>query len=592
MIVTCGVVAGCGGSRDASELLPLDGDAGSVTGAANAGDPLTDDPAIEGVAHDPELGPADPGAGPMDPERSTELTMPESGETPSAPIDNASSVTFDPPGGGFSDSMQLRLRAGGYFAGAELHYTLDGSVPTADSPLYSEPIGLSATTLVRARALRDDDSSATFNQSYVRVAADAQSADSNLPLMVVHMLGNAAPDPFSHEFMPATFELFDASTGRARLVGPATWSGRLGVKVRGRTSRMRPKHNYTIEVRGDDEDDLKLPLLGMPPEGDWVLYAPYDHDRVFVRNALMYELSRRIGRYAPRTRFCELYFVADHSDLRAADYAGVYVLMERITRGDDRVDVAKLKPTTVSASGVTGGYIFQIDVPDVPEEQFSAANLNFVYVDPGYDEITSPQRSYLTEYLDSWGRAIRADDGVDPVTSNRFDALMDTSSFIDHHILNMLAKNPDAFELSTYFYKDRGGPLNAGPLWDMELGVGNPDDVYEGQARSVSPAGWGPGSGDGLFMRAPYDALFEHQEFVEAYWSRLNALLDTTLSADAVRSLLASYAAELREAEPRNSARWPEMAPLSGSLDGDIDSLGAWVDARLQWMRTQIGTLP
>jgi hypothetical protein len=548
--------------------------------------------ATDDVPGDPEPGAAasDAGAPAMNADPNGELMTSESDET--QPADNGASVTFDPPGGGFADSMQLRLRAGGYFANAELHYTLDGSLPTADSPVYSAPITLSATTLVRARALRDGDSSATFNQTYVRVAEDAQSADSNLPLMVVHMLGGEAPDPFSHEFVPATFELFDASAGRARLLGPATWSGRLGVKVRGRTSRMRPKHNYTIEVRGDDDDDLKLPLLGMPPEGDWVLYAPYDHDRVFVRNALMFELSRRIGRYAPRTRFCELYFVADHSDLRAADYAGVYVLTERITRGEDRVDVAKLKPTTVSQSGVTGGYIFQIDVPDVPEEQFSAGGLNFVYVEPGYDEITALQSSYLTEYLDSWGRAIRSEDGVDPVTANRFDALMDSSSFIDHHILNMLAKNPDAFELSTYFYKDRGGPLNAGPLWDMELGVGNPDDVYEGQARSVSPADWGPGSGETLFMRAPYDVLFEHPEFVEAYWSRLNTLLDTTLSAELVRGLLASYAAELREAEPRNSARWPEMAPRSGSLDGDMNSLGDWVEARLQWMRTQIGMLP
>jgi CotH kinase protein len=408
----------------------------------------------------------------------------------------------------------------------------------------------------------------------------------------VHMLGKAPPAVASRDFVGAVFAVFEPREGRARLNGAATWTGRLGVKVRGRSSRRQPKPSYTIEIRGDDEEDLPIPLLGMPREGDWVLYAPYVLDRSLVRNALMYELSRRIGRYAPRTRFCELYFVANHADLQSADYAGVYVLTERLTRGDERIDVHKLTPSAVAPSAVTGGYVVKVDDPDVPGEAFSAADRTFVYVEPHYDEIVPEQAAYISEYLASWHRAISADDGFDPLTGNAFDALMDIPSFVDHHILNMFGKNPDAFALSAYYHKDRGGPLQAGPLWDMDLGLGNVDDPYKGLRRSFEPTEWGPMLGHALFTRTPYADLFKHPEFTEAYWTRWEELLASTLTTHTVREVFAGYAVELAEAELRNRTRWPEMAPASGSFEAELDVLGNWVEARLQWIHTQIGVLP
>ncbi len=54
-------------------------------------------------------------------------------------------------------------------AGAALHYTLDGSVPGAGSPLYTSPLALTTTETVRAIAVTDDIgsavSSATFDVS-------------------------------------------------------------------------------------------------------------------------------------------------------------------------------------------------------------------------------------------------------------------------------------------------------------------------------------------------------------------------------------------------------------------------------------------
>lgn len=82
-------------------------------------------------------------------------------------------VTFDPPGRGFSDVVMLKLSAAG--SGDEVHYTLDGSLPSATSPEPTGPIAISATTLVRAIATRDGVSTPVVNQSYFQLDPDVQS---------------------------------------------------------------------------------------------------------------------------------------------------------------------------------------------------------------------------------------------------------------------------------------------------------------------------------------------------------------------------------------------------------------------------------
>ena len=72
-----------------------------------------------------------------------------------------------------------------------------------------------------------------------------------------------------------------------------------------------------------------------------------------MRNALAMHLANKQGNYASRTRFVELFI--------NGDYEGLYVLMEKIKRSEDRVDIAKLNPDEISGDDLTGGYIFKTD---------------------------------------------------------------------------------------------------------------------------------------------------------------------------------------------------------------------------------------
>jgi len=58
-------------------------------------------------------------------------------------------VQFDPPRGVYDLPIDLTLSHG---AGVTIRYTLDGSEPTSTSPVYSQPLPVSAITSVRATA--------------------------------------------------------------------------------------------------------------------------------------------------------------------------------------------------------------------------------------------------------------------------------------------------------------------------------------------------------------------------------------------------------------------------------------------------------
>ena len=106
------------------------------------------------------------------------------------------------------------------------------------------------------------------------------------------------------------------------------YTGKIGIERRGQSSQQFAKKSFAIELRDAKGEDRKAPLLGMPEDGDWVLYAGAN-DKTLMRNVVAYATARALGRYAPRTRFVKL-----HLNGR---YHGVYVLTERVELGKERV---------------------------------------------------------------------------------------------------------------------------------------------------------------------------------------------------------------------------------------------------------------
>ena len=300
---------------------------------------------------------------------------------------NSLTVLFSPSAGTFVGSETVTLRVQ---ARASIHYTLDGSLPTVMSPIYRGPVTLDKSTRLRAVAIVPDAGrqGPVATEIYLRVDPDTQNFTSHLPIILIHTFESGTLDSFGTEHVPAALQVLEPKSGTSRIVGRAALDARIGIHVRGQTSRNFPKKQYAMELRADDEDaDSDRPMLGLPSHSDWVLSDPVFYDRALIRNALAFALSNRIGRYAPRTRFAEVFMVDDGGDVRAGSFLGFFTLIEKIERDPQRVNVSRLPASAASLPAMTGGFILRID-KGVPDFDAAGRWLQFVYPDP--EDMSAP----------------------------------------------------------------------------------------------------------------------------------------------------------------------------------------------------------
>jgi hypothetical protein len=244
--------------------------------------------------------------------------------------------------------------------------------------------------------------------------------------------------------------------------------GKLEMKVRGNYSLNFPQRSYTMELFNVNWNDTSVALCGMPKETDWLLVGTWN-DRAFVRNPLMYQLYNKMGHYATRYRFCEVFL--------NGDYVGIYQLTEKIKRDANRVDIAKLKETDLAGDSLTGGYIFKHDyVSDTmgwlsnvapPQCNFNFGRYQYVY--PSYKNIKLQQADYIRTIVDTLEKRLFSPQFADSIYGYR--PLIDANSFADYLICNEFSWNGDGFAKSMYFYKDKDSKdpkIYAGPVWDFD----------------------------------------------------------------------------------------------------------------------------
>ncbi len=330
------------------------------------------------------------------------------------------------------------------------------------------------------------------------------------------------------------------------------YRGRIGIEVRGQSSQQFPKQSYAVELRDD------AALLGMPEDDDWVLYAAYN-DKTLMRNVVAYETARRIGRYAARTRFVEL-------RLNGA-YRGVYVLMEKLELGDDRVAGDALFEFTFPFQARTKAPSFLTPVKRRP----------IVWEDPERGDLSSRRARSLAGRVRAAERALYG--------RGSWRTHIDAASAVDFALLNELFKNEDAFHASTYMAL-RDGKLRLGPLWDFDIAMGNSD--------------YGPSSRLEGWMLAERDwaeRLYSDRAFTSAMARRWRELRRAGLRRH-VLAIVRRSSGRLHGAIGRNFRRWPVLDrrvwpnPVArGSHTAEVAFLRSWLKKRISWIDRNIGRL-
>ncbi|MFT3884912.1 MAG: CotH kinase family protein [Flavobacteriales bacterium] len=409
-------------------------------------------------------------------------------------------------------------------------------------------------------------------------------ASSNLPIVVINT-GNQ-PIPDEPKITAHMGIIHNGPALRNRIADPFNnYNGIIGIELRGHSSQSFPKKSYGFELRDAQGSSIDASILGMPAGSDWTLIANYA-ERSMLNNALTYGLGQGMGRYAPRWQHVEV--------VLNGEYIGVFLLTEKIKRGSDRVNIAKLRSTDVSGDAVTGGYIVKVDWPDddpfwysshAPVAHPDGQRIRFVY---DYPKAPEPeQRAYIQAYVDSFETALAGPDFMDPQIGYRHYA--DASTFIDLFLVNELSRNVDAYRLSTFLYKDRaskGGRLKMGPLWDYDTGWGNADYCHGNDITGWAYRFSDVCPNDQMQMPFWWERLMQDAGFTDSLRCRWEELREGLFATDRLHAWCDSMATVLDEGQQRNFTKWPTLGtyvwqnpqPYPTTYAGEVEELKDWID--------------
>ena len=415
----------------------------------------------------------------------------------------------------------------------------------------------------------------------------AQDGPSKIPVFYIDIGGQEIID------QPKVFGTYNVSDGSD------TYSGRLGIEFIGVSSQEFPKKSYEFETVDSNDTDINVSILGFPKENDWILSGPYS-DKTLLRHVLAYNISREMGHYASRTKYVDL-MIND-------EYQGIYVLMEKIKRDSNRIDVSKNK------DGETG-YILKIDRPsknsygdrvftennsflsrfgsDIVPDDYTV-NVHMLYEYPKEKDISEDQKKYISTFIDDFEVALASPDFKNPFSGRSYDYYIDIESFIDFMIIQEISKNIDGYRLSTYLYKDVGGKLNMGAVWDFNIAFGNHFECeadlttgWEYYFHSVCSTSYAPPFWFARLVRDP--------EFVSKFQERWSFVRKSFLSTENVLQTIDNYVDEISLSVDKNFTKWRVLGIyvwpnkfIGKTHREEVDFMKSWIMDRLEWMDSAI----
>ena len=412
---------------------------------------------------------------------------------------------------------------------------------------------------------------------------------SHLPIISINTFGNMIVD---EPRIRAEMGVIDKGPGNINHLSDTFngYHGWINIELRGESAQMFPKKSYGFETQDSLGQNLNVQLLGLPEENDWILYGPYS-DKTLIKNVLSLKLFRDMGRYASRTKYCELFI--------NGSYQGLYVLMEKIKQDKNRVNISKLNPEDTEGDQLTGGYILRVDKIDdndyppfvaYPEVSIPEASpVTLQWYDPGGEELNFKQRNYIQDYIRRFELALNSSTYLSYFTG--YHEFIDKDALIDYLIIHEISKNIDAYIFSTYMYKDRdskGGRLTMGPAWDFNIAYGNVDYHYFATLTS----GWMYSEDYRMywFRRMMTDPALQNK--MSCRWHELRMDI---LSNQKIFGYIDSLVTDLQDPIQDNFRRWPVLGEyvwpnsfIGTTYEEEITFLKNWLNDRLRWMDENI----
>lgn len=408
---------------------------------------------------------------------------------------------------------------------AQIRYTTNGSVPTATSTLYTGPISMNATTVIRAVAFSSNLPSFTETNTYFTNITHTVPVVSISGQEVLTLLNGTQIEP------QGAFELFeqdgtfiDEGEGSFNKHGNDSWA----YAQRGFDFIMRDEYGYNADLRHPifpekDRDEYQRVMLKPGASDNY----PFENG-AHIRDAFVHTLSIRADlKLDERTwRPCVLYL--------NGQYWGVYEIREKAD-DHDYTD-----------------YYFQ-------QDKF---HLQYLKTWGGtWEEYGAPNAQNDWDNLTNF---ILTNNMGNAANFENVDSLLNWESLCDYFVINSYVVNQDWLNWNTAWWRGRD-PLGDKKkwrytLWDMDACFGHyinytgiPDPTANADPCNAEnlPDPGGQGHTDIL------QKLINENPIVEQYYiTRYIDLVNTYLSCDYMNQLLDSMLAEIDVEMQGQVNRW------------------------------------
>lgn len=406
--------------------------------------------------------------------------------------------------GVYNDSKKLTIELGG---GEEIRYTTDGTPPTSSSKLYTEPITIKKTTVIRAACFSPDaltGSTATFSYflsenhtlPIVSLAVDPDDlwSDEN----GIYVEGNHK-NYYQDWEKPANVSLFEDGKG---------FTIDCGLKLHGAgTRKSSAKKSFKVLFRPRYDGELNYKVFDDSPIEVFhslLLRGGEDYSRTIFRDELCSTLAKQGSEslYTLNDKYCVLYI--------NGEYFGIFSIRESYS-----------EEYFAAHMGVSPGSVSIVRAP--------------VY------KQTAPELYKLIEFASK--NSMTNEKNYRYIESN-----IDLDSLIDWYIFEAYCGNNDIPGNVRYVYSTETGKWQY-CFYDLDWAF-----VWSGTCE------WA--FADKSQHSILFNALKENKEFRGRFLTRMNELMNTALTDENILKTIDNYAELLKPEIERERRLW------GGSVEG------------------------
>ncbi|MCQ2394553.1 MAG: CotH kinase family protein [Kiritimatiellae bacterium] len=409
------------------------------------------------------------------------------------------------------------------------------------------------------------------------------------------------------------------------------YDGIVTINVRGNSTAKEPKKPWKLKL------DEKAKMFDIPKSKHWTLLANY-YDETNLRNKLAYDFANEIGSLGMKSSWVEcvlngewqgLYLLCEHVRV-AKDRVAVYdwenvaeetadalAAAEGFAKEDKKAlesamtddfrwldtgtvvytnktyDLGASVPNFASITNdISGGYLFQFEYDEWHGEVvwfnvYAPQNASPTFLLPtqfkGAEGMVTSTRvhDWCVDYLQHYGNAVTSVDGYEGGES--YAEICDVESLVSYFLVFEMFGNDDGRYRSVFAYKDIGGPLKYGPVWDFDYGVGNYQMTYNPTAWLVN------------YHRAnAFKEWADDPWFCTLLWTRYPAARAAFEEIVKDGGLIDQYYEQLRIPAEVNDAKWRHHYGYYGGIygKGSHPGLKAFFKTRLAWMDQQFVDVP